>query len=138
MPKRNSDRSSWALARELYPQLAPSLSILDKLAKLPANWDAEGSRPLEGTSIDGAKHIAAVTAEQPIQQPHIVPISGGTVQLEWHIGNRLLELEILPDGSVEYLRLDEAGQADEGVIPFYDDRRIVSSLRWAREGSLQD
>ena len=66
---------------------------LDQVAGLSSNWDGQGA-----SSIDPAL-IRAVRTWGPTMPgwafappPAVVPLSSGTVQLEWRIGGRLLEL----------------------------------------------
>jgi len=55
--------------------------------------------------------------------PRVVPVSGGGLQLEWESGTRGLELEILDDGSVEYLRTERREPRDEGLVHSINDVR---------------
>jgi hypothetical protein len=38
--------------------------------------------------------------------PHLSPVPGGGLQLEWELPPRGLELEVLPDGSVAFLTVE--------------------------------
>ena len=52
--------------------------------------------------------------------PQVVPVPGGGVQLEWRHGRREVEIEILPDGTMEFLRVEDGEPRDEeltGVVP---------------------
>lgn len=62
-----------------------------------------------------------------IPSMRIDPVSGGGVQLEWGIGARSLEIEILPDGSVEYLVV-EGKDMLEGAVN--DQTMLRLLLRW--------
>jgi hypothetical protein len=73
---------------------------------LPDNWDSYGSPHIQEVAAQRILEIlsAAQTEYSPI--PRIVPVSGGGMQVEWGVGNCELEVEALPDGSVEFLLVD--------------------------------
>jgi hypothetical protein len=62
--------------------------------------------------------------------PHIVPVSGGGVQLEWSLGSREVEVEISDEGSAAYLKSIHAKPVEEGPLSLADLPRIRSLLTW--------
>jgi hypothetical protein len=62
--------------------------------------------------------------------PFIVPISGGGIQIEWIIADRELELEVLPDGSIEYLKSENKEPFEEEKIASRSSAEIFSLLSW--------
>src|SRR5947209_16330790 len=76
-----------------------------KIAKLPANWDSYGSQPLTGLAKTCAISLAMEFGREDLPAPRVVPISGGGLQFEFTYGPRSLELEVLPDGTIEFLRI---------------------------------
>jgi hypothetical protein len=59
--------------------------------------------------------------------PHVAPVPGGGIQLEWRVGDRELELEILPDGAIEFLRAERGEPVDEAAL---DSAQLHSLLAW--------
>jgi hypothetical protein len=117
------------------PRLAPSLQTIAKLARLEDNWDGYGSPPLLPVTVARALHVLQISDTETPPLPYIGPVTGGGVQIEWSMPTRELELEILPDGSLEYVMADETGQTDDGEILADDDEHILELVRWLMHGS---
>jgi len=64
--------------------------------------------------------------------PHIAPVPGGGIQLEWDRDNRSLELEIHPNGHLEFL----VCEGDEMVDGPLSERILPYLLHWLRTGIL--
>lgn len=100
---------------------------------LPPNWDSYGSRPVEDRAIACGLVLLLQAEAENAGAPHVCPVPGGGVQLEWQAGQRALELEALPDGSAQFLRVD--GQTmDEGPLDPNEPAGLRSLLRWLRAG----
>jgi hypothetical protein len=55
----------------------------------------------------------------------------GRLQLEWHRGNRSLELEFESPGRIRYLKVDDdSGVEEESVIPTSQTALVVALLQW--------
>jgi hypothetical protein len=114
---------------DVNPRLSTSLKTIARLAQLEDNWDGYGSPPLLPVAIARAIHVLKISDKETPPVPHIGPVTGGGIQIEWSTTARDLELEILPEGSLEYVLVDETGQTDEGEIPANDDERILDLVR---------
>lgn len=68
---------------------------LTKLGNLPTNWDSYGASKVESWALISAWNILNGIMRDSTPVPWIVPINDGRVQIEWHIGNIDLEIEIL-------------------------------------------
>lgn len=91
---------------------------LRDLQALRADWDGYGSPSVQIAALASAAIVAALgTTYHVLPAPTIVPVTGGGVQFSWANGERELELEILPDGSLQYLFIDEDGVEEEAGIP---------------------
>ena len=103
---------------------------LQQLKSLPPNWDSYGSCPIQPEVIEMASSLLTGLAKLDMPEPHIVPVPGGGIQFEWENSERGLEIEILPDKSIEYLLLEKEGM-DEGRID-QDDKlaEIVRCVDW--------
>jgi hypothetical protein len=110
---------------------------LNEILLLPENWDSYGSRPPTRAAADTAMEILTGTDIDYFVAPRVVPISGGGLQLEWECGARSLEVEVLDDGSVEYLTCEDGQACREGRIHAFTEARplflwlLSSALRQA-------
>lgn len=100
---------------------------LDDIAELRCNWDGEGGEPISQRilSIAGELLLPLARIQPPV--PRIAPVLGGGIQFEWEVAGRELEIEILPDGSVQYL-IAEGEVTHEGELaawPTDEVRRLV-------------
>ena len=102
-----------------------------RLARLPVNWDGYGSLPIKQPAIERAADLVTLLARFSIMpRPQIFPVSGGGLQLEFQRVNRELELEVMPDGSIEYLTVNEIGYMREGSITSPDAKEVVILAHW--------
>ena len=77
--------------------------VLARLGQLPSNWDGYGSPPVQASALASARKLVAVLAELHLPVPSVCPVTGGGIGFTWQSGNREVEIEILPDGSAQYL-----------------------------------
>jgi len=85
-----------------------------QLQSLPANWDSYGSHPPSFNVILSAVSIILKVALDDPPKPRIVPVPGGGIQFEWRKGRRELEIEARPDGSIEYLKIEDGNPIGDG------------------------
>ncbi|MGH9837473.1 MAG: hypothetical protein ACREEM_01670 [Blastocatellia bacterium] len=111
-------------------ELSSMFDKLKELFELPDNWDGYGSPAIQPAVKETASDLANTLHKAGAPLPHIAPVSGGGIQLEWHKKDRELELEILPDGDVAFLKVNESGEMQEATLPrtFYD--RVFELVRW--------
>lgn len=87
-------------------------------------------------AAETARRLAPLLAGFP--PPHVAPIEGGGLQYEWmrrnRDRNRDVEIEVRPDGTLEYLR------AEMGHIPAFDDfsKMIEGPLSLDRPDEIRD
>jgi len=128
------EETEHALTRHDVPLLLLSqnqieaIRALGEISKLPQNWDSYGSRPPTGLAIDLVIGVLTKIDDPRLQAARVVPTSGGGVQLEWNNGSQGFQLEVLGEGSAEYLRLDDNRPTEEGSISPTDYDRIRSLL----------
>lgn len=104
---------------------------IESLAQLPPNWDSYGAPSIQRRVIRAAKQLARDLPEELSECPAVVPMSTGTLQFEWDVGPRALELELESSGRIHYLKWDpEHHVEEEGVYPIADRGRTVDLIRW--------
>ena len=89
---------------------------LTALTRLRADWDGYGSPPVQTGAIARAADLLAVLAKLDLPNPELFPVPGGGLQLEFRQDNRELEIEILPDSSIEYLLVENGTDMREGEV----------------------
>jgi hypothetical protein len=98
--------------------------------KLSENWDSYGSKPPSEAAINKAIEFVLTVPSEKFQ-PRILPVSGGAVQLEWRKRGRGLQVEFLPDGTNEYLLIEDGNPIDDGkVLPYINALLVRSLLSW--------
>lgn len=116
---------------DVRPWLFSAMQSVSELAALPERWDGYGSIRVGAAALTGAIKVLTRLASAEPPMPHISPVPGGGLQLEWHPAGRYVELEVLPDGSVEYLETHQGEEADQGELSTTDSgtiRRLVESI----------
>jgi hypothetical protein len=115
---------------------------LTRLASLPHNWDGEGGSSPQPQAIRSAERVlVAIETYRRLPPVHIGPSSSGGLGLEWRHENRDLDLDISPDGSIEYLKSIKAGarfdveDMEDGEILPDDIGEIRLLVGWLMTGS---
>ncbi len=113
-------------------------SALDSLRTLTPNWDGYGAPVIDCAVIEAAKSFIARLPEILASRPHVVPMSNGTLQLEWHDGPKSLELEFESPSSIRYLQwYPEQGVEEEDAFPVANVETAVGLIRWFQNGAGQ-
>ncbi len=94
-----------------------SIHTVSRLGHLEDGWDSYGSPALTHMAKARALQVLICLERQPVPGPHVAPVPGGGISMDWSSGSRALELEVLPDGSVEFLRVYDSDRMEEGLIP---------------------
>lgn len=91
---------------------------VDEIAQLPDDWDSYGALRPSGTAISMAHKLVVQlwtelgdTVDEAAVPWTIAPLADGGVQLEWRGSGGAVEVEIDPNGSLNYLR-----EHDEDVV----------------------
>ena len=132
------NQNQWSSVIPLYGVADWYLDCLEtvrRLGDMPDGWDAYGSPAITVRAIIAMNYLLSVLSSQRVLAPHIAPVSGGGLQLEWVYGNRSLELEIRPSGNLEYLVTD-GDQMSTGAIPNWT-RVLPLLIDWLRTGALR-
>ena len=93
---------TFVLSRQVQSQIDKFSDELYKLTSLDFNWDGEQSSRIHIPTIHSAEmlfdKIYPKICDLIPEIPWVVPISGGTLQLEWHKPD--IELEFMDDENV--------------------------------------
>jgi hypothetical protein len=109
---------------------------LDGLLLLPPNWDGYGAPLISPDIVASAKTWVAALWPSISVSPAAVPLSTGNLQLEWHRGTRILELEVETPTTLHYLKWNsEECVKQEGSCAMNDVDQALSLIRWFQEGT---
>ncbi len=106
-----------------------ALKGIVRLENLRENWDNEGSLQPSRVTIETAKAFIRSLPYEDLPIPFVVPTSLGGLQLEWNEDRKEIEVEILPDGSLEFLKAEDGRTIDEGPI---SAERAQGLFKWLR------
>lgn len=127
---RSSQWSDVIFVSQLSQWQVQGIKKLVEIMALPQNWDSYGSPPPSQGAVSIAIELLMGIDLDYFLSPRVVPVAGGGVQLEWSLGTREVELEVLDDGSVEYLRIEDGQPFDEGQISPINLGMVRSLLTW--------
>lgn len=96
--------------------LGSALVTLRRLSALEPDWDGYGSPPLTHQAIDRSFRLVLQSARELLPGPNLVPGSEGDLQLEWHLGERGLQILVRGSGEAEYLANRETDIWQEGSL----------------------
>ena len=123
--QRRGSKAAGALAPATQTPLSfqPTRDTLDELAALPEDWDSYGASPPTARAISAAHGVLANVAERyvDVADEHALPwatapLADGGVQFEWRGPGGAIEVEIGPDGALNYL-VEWAEQTVERSAP---------------------
>jgi hypothetical protein len=103
---------------------------LKELSELQENWDGYGSPQIEPEALEIAAELVTNTATFGMPEPQIFPVPGGGLQIEWERLRRELELEILPNGEIEFLLVDRDGEMRENKVSPNWKGEIYRLVQW--------
>ena len=83
------------------PTWAESLKEkLEEFQRLQFGWDGPGSIPVIKENANLAKTLLERLFKNDFPVPSVFPIGDGTLQIEWHYGEKYLEFEIISENEV--------------------------------------
>lgn len=104
-----------------------------RLQRLSPGWDRAGSPPPNETAVVTAIQIITNVARlgyDDFPAPHVFPVPGGGVQLEWQHGERQLEIEVLPNGVAEFVKGTQGEPVEEGEFPMWPPMQAKQVFAW--------
>jgi hypothetical protein len=122
----------------LTPKQAEAMRRLGDIVRLSPNWDSYGSPPPTSTAVGIVMDLLLKIDDRNLPSAHVVPVSGGGVQLEWRQSDRELQLEISGDGTAQYLQVEHGRPfKEEEITPRSEQLRplliwlVPRAERWA-------
>ena len=111
---------------------------IDALQNLTPDWDGYGAPAIDPKIIQAAKQFIARLPDNLAFRPRVVPMSNGSLQLEWHEGPKSLELEFESPRMIRYLQWNPPKEEeDEDSISVKDTDRAVDLIHWFMSGACQ-
>ncbi|HET6841535.1 MAG TPA: hypothetical protein VFK06_07590 [Candidatus Angelobacter sp.] len=130
-PKLKQQRpSQWSeikLLEDASPWVTGCVFKISEFARLPQDWDSHGSKAV---TVDAFKMALIFLSQSPLElvpEPSVSPVPGGGLGFHWQTEGRDLEIEILPDGQVEYLKTVSVKgdvKSEEGLLETFSDKRL--------------
>lgn len=140
LPFTYVNRANWimpvAQSVEITPYAEACVWFLDsvhdvaRLSRLPRGWDSDDSPAVTSEASGQAIRLLMKVAHQPLPRPHVGAVPGGGLQMEWTSGDRCLELEVLPDGGVQFLQVRDEKTMVEGVLQPQDAGLVRNHVNW--------
>jgi hypothetical protein len=115
---------------DLSPSQAEAMRRLGEIAKLPHNWDSYGSPPPSATALDMVMDLLLKIDDPALPPTHVVPVSGGGLQLEWNVSPREVQLEISGEGTAQYLQIEQGRPVKEEELAAFSTAQVKSLLVW--------
>jgi hypothetical protein len=110
---------------------------ISRIASLREGWDGEGGPAPKRQAINAAAALLdEIKAYRKLPVPSVGPMIGGGLGIEWHYGPRELDVEVLPDGTIEYLKAErkatgfDVNKMQDGRIPADNLREVRKLVRW--------
>ena len=131
--QHRSTHTQWSkviLHAGLSPSQIRAIQRLIAIRQLPRNWDSYESPPPSESAISAAIRILVEIDLNELPSPRVLPISGGGVQLEWDVGTRELELEVLSGGMIRYLKVERGEPLGENEIAPSNSVLLRSLFSW--------
>ena len=116
-----------------------ALSQLASIVLLQKDWDSYGADPIGWSRVQQAFGLLHSVMDDRTPPPVLVPMTNGSIQLEWHVLDVDLEVELLSDTSIAVWYKDRLGQLEPfDQVLHYDVTPLAGILgelaRRARRG----
>jgi hypothetical protein len=131
-PRRDQDtnRSQWYEVKSLQSPawLKEIYDRISDLKKLRENWDSYGGLIVTDAAISSVRVLLANLDIEDTPTPHVAPLPDGGVGLHWRVGARDLEIEVEPNGNINYLQTNVGKESVSREVRSLPDAQ--SALDW--------
>lgn len=87
---------------------------IDEVMLLPENWNSYGAAAIDRYSGSNAKVLCELLSQRSVRTaPRVSASADGNLVLCWYIDNLSLEIEVMPDGTFDYMSLDELNDEND-------------------------
>lgn len=114
---------------------------ISRIAELRQGWDGGASPAPQRAAVSAANRLLEqIERYSELPVPCVGPAVGGGVGIEWRFETRNLDLEVLPDGSVEYLKADQnpagfdVNNMEDGPLLLDNPKEAHALIRWLMQG----
>jgi hypothetical protein len=124
--KREATLIDWPLPE---PEWKPAVE--ERLRRLQAysrGWDGYHGRPPKPSVIAFTRNILQSVMKSNVRAPAIVPLSGGGLQLEWHMGGMDIELAIYAPFNAELSADFSDGRQPVEEVTLSTDFKLLGDL----------
>lgn len=99
-----------------------------------AGWDGRRGQPLSDEATEVAANLLANLVQESRPTPQLVPLVSGGVQLEWHVADNDLEIEVDVKGGIHVLAVTAVDEVtlDREVSPLFVDSYVPEIRRQLR------
>jgi len=147
--ERFNDDASWQAERVSFPHCHKCVTDrVRALDQFQAGWDGASAKSVDPAIIAAACKFFDRLADEygellirPFTEaeclvPHCVPLVSGGLQLEWHIEDRILELEFENPDAIRYLKWwpDQEVGDSEATYSASDLDQSADLIRWVFSG----
>ena len=126
-----------ALSSRMYPQWhQETVSNLFAILALNTNWDSYGANRISSETADAVTSLLKDIMQARSPVPQVVPSASGSIQVEWHVADIDLEIEVESLSTINVFFSDEQNEDPEweGEIK-YDLSRLVHYVNLLTERS---
>jgi len=136
-PTKKDSSENWLRAGYYDPVFVSAVGAeLDDLARLGPNWDGYRAPAIDPGILAAARGFIKALPENLVSRPRVVPMSTGNLQLEWHHGPKILEIEFETPQTIHFLQWHpEAGIEEEATFHVTDIERAVDLIQWFMSGT---
>jgi hypothetical protein len=128
--QRRQPAAQWSkikLLDEFSPWVITCLRKIASFSELEQGWDSYGSDRIQPAAVVAATRFVAEIPLDRVPEASVSPVPGGGIGLHWKVADRDLEIEFLPNGTAEYLKI-AGGKSEEGTLSDFADRSLWSWL----------
>jgi hypothetical protein len=112
------------------PWVFGAVRRLESLGRLQHGWDSHRGRPLKPKAKDLTIQTIQWLNREDLPVPNVALGSDGTVQLEWRVGGKELDIDVGDGDVVEYVKYDRQGNTEEGRVEQNTPDELCGLAQW--------
>lgn len=112
--------------------LTKAKSDLEQMKKMSANWGGYKSSPISPDLAKIAEDFLNCLEYEDIPTPFVTPLVSGSVQFEWKIQNRELEVDIINKTTIGFLKIENGIPISEREVDINDLSEIYNLIHWIK------